>query len=112
LLGKTRRSTKIPRRIGRLLFAAALASGVAGGATFYRNPSATGRQLLRLRLLLSRASEHTVYIRGLPMRYFESLPDTAHPAPETLVLVHGFGHSAETPTPRPIEFKDDALPAA
>jgi abhydrolase domain-containing protein 6 len=96
LLVKTRRSTKIPRRIGRLLFAAMLASGVAGGAAFYRNPSATGRQLLRLGLLLSGASEHTVDVRGLPMRYFESFPDTSRPAPETLVLVHGFGDSAET----------------
>jgi pimeloyl-ACP methyl ester carboxylesterase len=93
---KTRRSTKLPRRIGRLLFAAMLASGVAGGAAIYRNPSATGRQLLRLRLLLSGASEHTVDIRGLPVRYFESLPDTSRTASETLVLVHGFGDSAET----------------
>ena len=30
------------------------------------------------------------------MRYFESLPSTPRPAPETLVLVHGFGDSAET----------------
>jgi abhydrolase domain-containing protein 6 len=96
LLVKTSRSTKRPRRIGRLLLAATLASGVAGGAAIYRNPSATGRQLLRQRLLLSGASEHTVDSRGLPMRYFESFPDTSHPAPETLVLVHGFGDSAET----------------
>ena len=32
----------------------------------------------------------------MPIRYFESLPDTSPPAPETLVLVHGFGDSAET----------------
>jgi len=37
-----------------------------------------------------------VDVRGLPVRYFESLPDTSPPAPETLVLVHGFADSAET----------------
>jgi pimeloyl-ACP methyl ester carboxylesterase len=96
LLAKTRRLTKIPRRIGRLLFAATVASAVAGGAAFYRHPSETGRQLLRLRLLLSGACEETVDVRGLPVRYFESLPSTPRPDPETLVLVHGFGASAET----------------
>jgi pimeloyl-ACP methyl ester carboxylesterase len=93
---RTRRSTKIPRRIGRLLSAATLALGLAGGMIFYRHPSATGRQLLRLRLLLSGVSEHSMDVRGLPVRYFESLPDTSPSAPETLVLVHGFGNSAET----------------
>jgi abhydrolase domain-containing protein 6 len=93
---KTRSSSKIPRPMGRLLFAATLASGVAGGVAFYRHPSETGRQLLRLRLLLSGASEHTVNVKGLPVRYFESLPSTPRPASETLVLVHGFGDSAET----------------
>ena len=63
---------------------------------FYRHPSETGRQLLRLRLLLSGASEETVDVRGLPVHYFESLPSTPHPDLETLVLVHGFGDSAET----------------
>jgi abhydrolase domain-containing protein 6 len=93
---KTRSSSKSPRPIGRFLFAATLASGLAGGVVFYRYPSATGCQLLRLRLLLSGASEETVDVRGLPVRYFESLPSTPRPDPETLVLVHGFEDSAET----------------
>ena len=54
------------------------------------------RQVLRLRLLLSGASERTVDIGGLPVRYFESLPQAPQPGQETLVLVHGFGDSAET----------------
>jgi pimeloyl-ACP methyl ester carboxylesterase len=93
---KSRSSRKIPRPMGRLLFAATLASGLAGGVAFYRHPSETGRQLLRLRLLLSGASEHTVDTRGLTVRYFESLPSTPRPDLGTLVLVHGFGDSAET----------------
>jgi pimeloyl-ACP methyl ester carboxylesterase len=93
---KTRSSSKIPRPTGRLLFAATLASAVVGGVAFYRHPSETGRQLLRLRLLLAGASEDTVDVRSLPVRYFESLPTTPRPEPETLVLVHGFGDSAET----------------
>jgi pimeloyl-ACP methyl ester carboxylesterase len=93
---KTRSSSKIPRLMGRLLFAAALGSGLVGGVVFYRHPSAAGRQLLRLRLLLSGASEKTVDVRGLPVRYFEYLPSTPRPDLETLVLVHGFGDSAET----------------
>jgi pimeloyl-ACP methyl ester carboxylesterase len=82
--------------MGSLLFAATLASGLAGGVAFYRHPSATGRQLLRLRLILSGASEQTVGVRGLPVRYFEYLPSTPRPDLETLVLLHGFGDSAET----------------
>jgi pimeloyl-ACP methyl ester carboxylesterase len=93
---KTRSSSKIPRPMGRLLFAAALGSGLVGGVVFYRHPSAAGRQLLRLRLLLSGASEKTVDVRGLTVRYFEYLPSTPRPDLETLVLVHGFGDSAET----------------
>ena len=93
---KTRSTSKIPRPMSRLLFAATLASGLAGGVVFYRHPSATGRQLLRLRLILSSASEAAMDVRGLPVRYFESLPSTPRPDLETLVLVHGFGDSAET----------------
>lgn len=92
-----RRLDQNPRRIGRLLFAAAVtASALAGGVTFYRRPSATMRQVMRLRLLLSGASERTVNVEGLPVRYFESLPEAPQPGQETLVLVHGFGDSAET----------------
>jgi pimeloyl-ACP methyl ester carboxylesterase len=93
---KTTSSRQIPRPMGRLLFAATLASGLAGGVAFYRHPSATGRQLLRLRLILSGASEYAVGVRGLPVRYFEYLPSTPRPDLETLVLLHGFGDSAET----------------
>jgi len=96
LRGKTRGSSKILRPMGRLLFAATLASGVAGGVAFYRHPSESGRRLLRLRLLLYGASEHTVDVRGLSVRYFESLPSTPRPDLGALVLVHGFGDSAET----------------
>jgi pimeloyl-ACP methyl ester carboxylesterase len=71
-------------------------TAVAGGVAFYRHPLLTMRQLLRLRLLLSGAFERTVDIGGLPVRYFESLPEASGPTQETLVLVHGFGDSAET----------------
>ena len=86
-----------PRRIGRLLLAAAIAApALAGGVAFYRRPLHTMRRVLRLRLLLSGASERTVNVRGLPVRYFESLPKTPRPHQESMVLVHGFGDSAET----------------
>jgi hypothetical protein len=39
---KTTSSRQFPRPMGRLLFAATLASGLAGGVAFYRHPSATG----------------------------------------------------------------------
>jgi hypothetical protein len=87
-----RRLYRNPRRIGRLLLAATVtASALAGGVTFYRRPSDTMRQVMRLRLLLAGATERTVDVGGLPVRYFESLPGQ-----KTLVLVHGFGDSAET----------------
>ena len=85
-----------PRRISRLLLAATIAPALAGGVALYRRPSATLRQLLRIRLLLSGASEHTVDVGGLPVRYFEALPSIPHPPQEALVLVHGFGDSVET----------------
>ena len=69
---------------------------VAGTVTFYRNPLLTMREALRFRLLLSGASERTVDVEGLPIRYFESIPQAPRPNQETLVLVHGFGDSAET----------------
>src|ERR671929_2264393 len=52
--------------------------------------------LIRFRLLLSGASERTVDVGGLPVRSFESIPQAPRPNQETLVLVHGFGDSAET----------------
>ena len=86
-----------PRRMGRFLLAAAvMALALAGGVAFYRRPFAMMRHVLRLRLLFSGASERTVEVRGLPVRYFESLPKTPRPHQETTVLVHGFGDSAET----------------
>jgi abhydrolase domain-containing protein 6 len=92
-----RRLDRSPRRIGRLLFATTVtASALAGGVAFYRHPSAAMRHVLRLRLLLSGASERTVDVGGLPVRYFESLPEASHPGQKTFVLVHGFGDSAET----------------
>jgi pimeloyl-ACP methyl ester carboxylesterase len=63
---------------------------------FYRNPLLTMREVLRFRLLLSGASERTVDVGGLPVRYFESMPKATRPNQEPLVLVHGFGDSAET----------------
>jgi hypothetical protein len=92
-----RRLYRNPRRIGRLLLAATVtASALAGGVTFYRRPSDTMRQVMRLRLLLAGATERTVDVGGLPVRYFESLPEAPQPGQKTLVLVHGFGDSAET----------------
>jgi pimeloyl-ACP methyl ester carboxylesterase len=90
-----RRLDPNPRRIGRF-FLAATVLALAGGVAFYRQPSAIMRQALRLRLLLSGAAERTVDAGGLPVRYFESLPEAPHPGQETFVLVHGFGDSAET----------------
>jgi pimeloyl-ACP methyl ester carboxylesterase len=55
------------------------------------------RSLLRLRLLLAGSAERTVDVDGLAIRYFEATP--SRPAPPdgaSLVLVHGFGDSAET----------------
>jgi pimeloyl-ACP methyl ester carboxylesterase len=54
------------------------------------------RQVMRLRLLLPEATERTVDVGGLPVRYFESLPEAPQPGQKTLVFVHGFGDSAET----------------
>ena len=85
------------RRVGLFLFLTMLATPVlAEGVAFYRHPLLTMRQMLRLRLLLSGASERTVDVGGLPVRYFESLPKALRPNQGTLVLVHGFGDSAET----------------
>jgi pimeloyl-ACP methyl ester carboxylesterase len=85
------------RRIGLFLLLPMLAASVlAGGVAFYRHPLLTMRQVLRFRLLLSGASKRTVDLGGLPVRYFESIPKTRRPNQETLVLVHGFGDSAET----------------
>lgn len=85
------------RHIGLFLLLAMLATPVlAGTVAFYRHPSLTMREVLRLRLLLSGASERTVDVGGLPVRYFESIPKIPRPNQGTLVLVHGFGDSAET----------------
>lgn len=95
--GRVRRPDRNPRRIGRFFLAATvMASALAGGVAFYRHPSAAMQQVLRLRLLLSGASERTVNVGGLPVRYFESLPEAPQWGQETFVLVHGFGDSAET----------------
>jgi hypothetical protein len=91
--GRVRRLDRSPHRIGRFLLAATVLA-LAGGVAFYRQPSAIMRQALRL--LLSGAAERTVDAGGLPVRYFESLPEAPHPGQETFVLVHGFGDSAET----------------
>ena len=85
------------RRVSLFLLLPMLATPVvAGTVTFYRNPLLTMREVLRFRLLLSGASERTVDVGGLPVRYFESIPQAPRPNQETLVLVHGFGDSAET----------------
>jgi len=85
------------RRVGLFLLLPMLATSVlAGTVTFYRHPSLTMREMLRFRLLLSGAPERTVDVGGLPVRYFESTPKAPRPNQETLVLVHGFGDSAET----------------
>jgi abhydrolase domain-containing protein 6 len=88
---------RISRRVGLLLLLPMLATPVlAGAVAFYRHPSLTMREMLRFRLLLSGATERTVDVGGLPVRYFESIPKAPRPSQETLVLVHGFGDSAET----------------
>lgn len=69
---------------------------LAEGAAFYRHPSLTMREVLRFRLLPSGASEHTIDVGGLPVRYFESTLKAPRSNQGTLVLVHGFGDSAET----------------
>ncbi|MDX6382409.1 MAG: hypothetical protein QOI57_3433 [Rubrobacteraceae bacterium] len=85
------------RRVGLFLLLPMLATPLlAGTVAFYRHPSLTMREVFRLRLLLSGASERTVDVGGLPVRYFESIPKAPRPNQETLVLVHGFGDSAET----------------
>ena len=82
------------RRIGLFLLPMLATPVLAGGVAFHRHPLLTMRQMLRCRLLLSGASERTVDVRGLPVRYFES--KAPRPNQETLVLMHGFGDSAET----------------
>jgi abhydrolase domain-containing protein 6 len=85
------------RRVGFFFLLSMLAPPVlAGSVAFYRHPSLTMIQALRLRLLLSGASERTVDVGGLPVRYFESLPKAQRMDQGTLVLVHGFGDSAES----------------
>src|SRR5215212_7224860 len=60
------------RRIGLFLLPMLATPVLAGGVAFHRHPLLTMRQMLRCRLLLSGASERTVDVRGLPVRYFES----------------------------------------
>jgi pimeloyl-ACP methyl ester carboxylesterase len=92
-----RRTHRNFRRVGLSLLLSILATPVlAGTVALYRHPSLTMREALRLRLLLSGASERAVDVGGLRVRYFESIPESPRPDQETLVLVHGFGDSAET----------------
>lgn len=77
-----------------LISAPMLAGGILGAA-FYLRPLATLRQISRAGLRLAGASERTVEVDGLPVRYFESSPASSV-GEETLVLLHGLGDSAET----------------
>lgn len=74
--------------------------GAAAGLAYYRRPLAVARELLRLRLRLAGGKERTVEAAGLPIRYLEAGPrrTQAEPAPgaAAIVLIHGFGDSAET----------------
>lgn len=91
-----------PRRGGLLALAGGALTGVAPAlalagvaAALYRWPLAATRSVLRRMLLLSGASERTVDVDGLPVRYFEAIPRNGGEE-TTFVLVHGLGDSAET----------------
>ena len=73
------------------------ALALAGGVAVYRRPCAVLNGASRLAVLGSGASEHTVVVDGLPVRYLEAGPRDEKPGGEanTIVLVHGLGGSAE-----------------
>ena len=75
------------------LLSAPVLAGGALGVAFYLRPMATMRQISRAGLRLWGASERTVEVDGLPVRYFEA---SAEAGGEAIVLLHGLGDSAET----------------
>lgn len=82
-----------------LLAGLSAAPAIAGSVAFYRRPMATLRAASRAGLRLSGAAERTVEVDGLPVRYFDAAPQEeapARPRGEAIVLIHGFGDSAET----------------
>ena len=99
---------KLPRPVRRAVLAgvasSALLAGlsaapaIAGSVAFYRRPMATVRAASRAGLRLSGVAERTVEVDGLPVRYFDAAPQEASSRPrgEAIVLIHGFGDSAET----------------
>ena len=101
---------RLPRSVRRAVLAGtastALLAGlgaapaIAGSVAFYRRPMATMRAASRAGLRLSGAAERTVEVDGLPVRFFDAAPQEEAPPSrsdgEAIVLIHGFGDSAET----------------
>lgn len=84
-------------RAGRATLVGAGAALTAGGIAYYRRPLATARAILRLRLRAAGASERTVAVAGLPVRFYEAGSRRGGDGDEAaIVLIHGFGDSAET----------------
>jgi abhydrolase domain-containing protein 6 len=81
----------IRRRVARLALAGSATLLATGSLALYRRPFETVRSTLRYGLRLSGASERTVEVDGLPVRYLEAGP---YDARRTLVLVHGLSGSA------------------
>ena len=81
-----------------LLAGLSAAPAIAGSVAFYRRPMATMRAASRAGLRLSGVAERTVEVDGLPVRYFDAAPQEAPSRlrGEAIVLIHGFGDSAET----------------